>query len=123
MVTDPLVREANIPPASSGVHGSPAAVVHFTALTFFPCHGRLPLSAVCLYLGDTLAALGRCHASDLCASLGSPKGPLEARVWGFSSLCMPWEAKFGKRTDLSCSFSHRSGNTSVFKSPSWEEVV
>jgi hypothetical protein len=129
-VTNPLVRETNIPPAPTGIYGRLATMVYFAAITFFPCHGRLPLSAVCLYLGDTLAVLCHCHAGDLCASLVSPKGPSDARVWVFSSLFLPSEATFRKQPGPSYSHiilfnSRRSGYTVVlhWQSSSREEVV
>jgi hypothetical protein len=105
---------------------------HFTALAFFPCYGRLPLSGVFLYLDDTLAALYRCHAGGLCASLVSlevPTVPTEARVWVFSSLCFSgFQAEAGKQPGLSCTNllcnSRRSGHALVLQSPStWAEVT
>lgn len=103
---------------------------HFTALTSFPCNGRLPLSGVFLYLDDTSAALYRCHASGLCASLVPPEDLGETRVWVFSSLCFSgFQAEVGKQPDLSCTHllcysRRRSGNAMVIRSPSkWTSEV
>jgi hypothetical protein len=103
-------------------------MVHFTALTFFPCYGRLPLSGAFLYLDDTLAALYFCHATGLCASLVSRKDPAEVRVWVFSFLWFSgFQAKAGKQPDFSCTHlckSRRSGYALVLQSPStWSEVT
>ena len=75
-----MVSETNIFRAPSRIHGRQAVMVHFTALTFFPCYGRLPLSVVYPYSHDTLAALFCCYAGDFCASLDPPEDPPEATV-------------------------------------------